>query len=452
MKLPQSIVLGLSLLTVLLAASGCPVPAGPQEPSAALTLLLTAGEELAAGAGIAKAQVIQPSAIARLDVVLDEVLIARNTSDGPIFESVFTGPTTLDLKSLLGLSEVLDTARVPLGTYSSLELVFSSATLYLASAPSVALTNVSFFDNGRIRVPVDLVIANESEGMLLLDLGGIHLTQLDAGDYVLTPEIAVSKPQTPVPSQAIGRIQQLDLAAGQLVLGRKNTSVTVDFVDARIFRRNDFDTPTGSSSTLRVGDEYLALGTLGQSGALIADLLVQLDDDGDDDSEGEGDDDSEGEGDDDSEGEGDDDSEGEGDDDSEGEGDDDSEGEGDDDSEGEGDDDSEGEGDDDSDDNNGDAQEQTIRLAPAVNLGAAKAEVEYEVRSDRRKLKFEVERLGGFARLAFLVDGVEVGQRDLAAGRVELELDSRFRSVPVVTASTQLAVIDTFSGVVLFSR
>jgi len=275
-----------SMFLAMFALTGCPGPQPQDEVKSEVSVLFTASELAAA----AKAYVVPAGDIARLLVSVDDVMLTP-AGDAGIPVSVLGAPQVVDLKELLGVAALLNRPEIPVGTYSNMQLLLSSATLYLTSAPDTAITAVSMPDNGIFDVPVDITIVEGEQNKVLVDLGGITLVELNDGSYELTPDFQVRVPDAaePIPARSSGEVKQLDLVNGFYVAERHDALVTVYFSNAVIYLPSDGTSPTGVPEDIFVGDHVLAYGTLSADGAVDAAVVIILrgdDDHGGDDGHG----------------------------------------------------------------------------------------------------------------------------------------------------------------------
>ena len=97
--------------------------------------------------------------------------------------------------------------------------------------------------------------------------------------------------------------------------------------------------------------------------------------------------------------------------------------------------------------------DRTRLTIPLVRTGVepiAQGRAKYEVRSDRRKLNIEVEKVLDAAAVEFFVNGQSVGTRPIVLGTAELELSTQDgANPPVVTQTSKIRVKNAETGAVI---
>ncbi len=266
----------LAAFVAALALSGCPLPEDNPQDGAKLTMLLAADD----GAFTAtkdlgnKARVVQQSEIASLFVNVDEIRLRRTIEGGSEQVTVFADPIQINLLDLVGVNDVLDSAVVPVGSYTEVQLLLSTPRLTLASDPATVLENIALLDGGNLTVASSFTATENGTGLLVLQLGSISLVSLDDGSFQLVPDLKVDLFDSSVEAQAIGVISSIDAAASTFVLKRDAAELTVSFDGASIFKPSDFDSPSGSAADLVVGLKVFASGNLSVDGNLLGDIVV----------------------------------------------------------------------------------------------------------------------------------------------------------------------------------
>ncbi len=177
---------------------------------------------------------------------------------------------------MLGVAEVFATANVPEGVYTGVTLVLSDPRLVFADAPGMVITDVALPEAGRLFVPVEFVVLTGGEGLLVLDLGGIRVFALETGGHSFEPDLQVVLDAAAVTANAVGRIDDVRPDRGVFRLESESMEVEVDFLTAVIFMPGDFEAPSGTAYDLVEDADVLALGTLGQDGTLMAQVIVVL--------------------------------------------------------------------------------------------------------------------------------------------------------------------------------
>ncbi len=266
----------LAAFVAALALSGCPLPEDNPRDGAKLTMLLAADD----GAFTTtkdlgnKARVVQQGEIDSLFVNVDEIRLRRTIEGGSEQVTVFADPIQINLLDLVGVNDVLDSAVVPVGSYTEVQLLLSTPRLTLASDPATVIENISLLDGGNLTVASSFTATENGTGLLVLQLGSISLVSLDDGSFQLVPDLQVDLFDSSVEAQAIGIIRSVDAAASTFVLKRDAAELTVSFDGASIFKPSDFDSPSGSAADLVAGLKVFASGNLSVDGNLLSDIVV----------------------------------------------------------------------------------------------------------------------------------------------------------------------------------
>lgn len=208
-----------------------------------------------------------------LVVTIDEILLAQETDDGVQQVSIFSDTIQVDLITLQGFPEVIDSALIPVGSYSSVTLVISDATLLLAGPPPVFSEDVVLPDGGRFTFAVDFVVALDQEGILQLDVGAINIIQTGPSEFEFIPDFQVDVSLDQVAVQVQGEIVSVDLVANTFVLSRDDINLVIEFSTAAIFLPDDLDVATGIAADLTPGAEVLVVGTLSADETVSADTV-----------------------------------------------------------------------------------------------------------------------------------------------------------------------------------
>jgi len=266
----------LAVVVAATALTGCPLPEDNPQDGAKLTMLLAADDgafTTAKNLGN-KARVVQQSEIDSLFVNVDEIRLRRTIEGGSEQVTVFADPIQINLLDLVGVNDVLDSAVVPVGSYTEVEMLLSTPRLTLASDPATVIENISLLDGGNLTVASSFTATENGTGLLVLQLGSISLVSLDDGSFQLVPDLQVDLFDSSVEAQAIGIISSIDASASTFVLKRDAAALTVSFDGASIFKPSDFDSPTGSATDLVVGLKVFASGNLSVDGNLLGDIVV----------------------------------------------------------------------------------------------------------------------------------------------------------------------------------
>jgi hypothetical protein len=276
--------LGLGVLAAVLAA-GCPASQNPTaRTGSSMSLLFTSGSSAQSGAlpSGAKAAVVPIEEILSLKITIQSIGLIGEMydTDGPVV--IVDQPFDVDLVSLLDINELIESAEIPPGNYSGALIQFSDPMLELAGDPGNIILDIMLPDNGFFLIPAAFTAVENEAGLLVFDLGGITLIELDGGGYQLVPDLSVDLFDTSLIGQAVGEIDEIDRDQQLLVLEKHDMRLTVDYAGAVIFLPDDFTTPTGTPDDLNVGQEVFVFGSINFDGSIAAATIVILDDDDDD--------------------------------------------------------------------------------------------------------------------------------------------------------------------------
>jgi len=267
----KSLSLYLTILSAsLFALTGCPQLQQALEPSADLTLLLAADDSgsSAKSSVIPKARVVQLDELESLTVTVDEIALERVTDTGTEEVVILSTPFDLNLLDILNMRDLIDSAAVPEGVYTGAILSLSNAMAVFSSDPAT-IVPVDLLDGGTLRVPTEFEAVENGEGLLVFDLGGITLVELDAGGFQLVPDLQVGLFAS-VQAQARGEIKKVDRDEETIVIEKRRARILVDVSQAVIFLPEDFDTPTGAIEDLAEDMDVLVIGTLNFDGSIAA--------------------------------------------------------------------------------------------------------------------------------------------------------------------------------------
>jgi hypothetical protein len=272
----------LSIVMVALVASltGCPQPAEeePAEEAGAITIVLSS-DEAPLKSGELNLKVYEKARIVRLDeleslvVSVDEIQLTRQLNGGSETLTVFDEAFDLDLLNVMGVYEVLHSADIPPGLFVEATLILSNARVEFADNPGT-LVPVDMLDGGVLTVPVEFTNEEGEEALLILDLGGLNLTELEAGGYQLIPDLWVDLLATNIPAQVIGQIARIHHEYDELVVEKNDRRIEVNFANAIVFLPEDFDVPTGSHDDLEVEQKVFVYGLLDYTGLMHAHVIV----------------------------------------------------------------------------------------------------------------------------------------------------------------------------------
>ncbi len=272
---------GLSVL-VLILATGCPAPsesAQRQAMPSTMSLLFTAGSSAQGASQIAgaKARVVPIEEMLSLNITIKSIGLIGEMYDteGPV--TIVDEAFDVELLGLLDISELIEAAEVPPGVYSGALVQFCEPMLVLADDPGTVISDVALPDDGFFQIPASFMAVENEAGLLVFDLGGITLIELDGGGYQLIPTLSVDLFDSSLIGQAIGEIHEVDQDQELLVLKKRDMRLIVDFSEASIFLPEDFDTPTGTPEDLMEGQEIFVFGAINFDGSLTASAIVILD-------------------------------------------------------------------------------------------------------------------------------------------------------------------------------
>ena len=286
-KFTGTLLLTLSI-TILLSLSGCPPP--PQER--AMFLVST---DLDPAAKVAAGEVDTEN-IASLMVTLTEISLdhvngppaAEEEGEGEIAEEgeanagnkivVFSGSVDLELRDLIGVSELISNADIPAGRYTKIRLSIEDPHMTLVSDPDTVITDIQTTANGRLYVSSHFEVPEGQDSLILLDFQGLHLVQTGNGGYVWTPQLRAEISVEPADVQVQGQVESLDTEADTLSLLTDSGSeaVQVAYAGAAIYLPEDTDTPTGTEADLSAGTSVIVEGTLSVSGDITATAIWVL--------------------------------------------------------------------------------------------------------------------------------------------------------------------------------
>lgn len=286
-KFTGTLLLTLSI-TILLSLSGCPPP--PQER--AMFLVST---DLDPAAKVAAGEV-DTEDIASLMVTLTEISLdhvngppaAEDEGEGEIAEEgeadarnkivVFSGSTDLELRDLIGVSELISNADIPAGRYTKIRLSIEDPRMTLVSDPDTVITDIQTTANGRLYVSSNFEVPEGQDSLILLDFQGLHLVQTGNGGYVWTPQLRAEISVELADVQVQGQVESVDTEADTLSLlpDSGSEAVQVAYAGAAIYLPEDTDTPTGTEADLTAATRVIVEGDLSVSGNITATAIWLL--------------------------------------------------------------------------------------------------------------------------------------------------------------------------------
>jgi len=269
---------------VLLGLPGCPC-----QPKGHVSVLLSGGLDVGDKVESAKLGDISLDAIASLVVTLTEISLDRSDDSEPEGEEgeegdgnngaskvvLFSGAVDIDLRDLIGVSQLISTADVPAGTYTKIRLSIENPRMTLVLAPDVVITDIQTTANGRLFVSSTFEIPEGQDSLILLDLQGLHLVETGSGKFVWTPQLRAEISVEPANVQVQGQIDSVDEAADTLMLLPDTSAelVLVHYAGAVIFLATDTDTPTGTEAALAPGVQVIIQGELTVTGEVNAEVI-----------------------------------------------------------------------------------------------------------------------------------------------------------------------------------
>ncbi|NLV44228.1 MAG: DUF4382 domain-containing protein [Candidatus Hydrogenedentes bacterium] len=288
-KFTTALLLTLSI-TILLSLSGCPPP--PQERA-----MFLVSADLDPAAKVAPGEV-DTEDIASLMVTLTEISLdhvngppaAVDEGEGEIAEEgeadedaenkiiVFSGSMDLELRDLVGVSELISNADIPAGRYTKIRLSIEDPHMTLVSDPDTVITDIQTTANGRLYVSSHFEVPEGQDSLILLDFQGLHLVQTGNGGYVWTPQLRAEISVEPADVQVQGQVESLDTEADTLSLLPDSGSEAVQgaYAGAAIYLPEDTDIPTGTEARLSAGTRVIVEGDLSVSGDITATTIWVL--------------------------------------------------------------------------------------------------------------------------------------------------------------------------------
>lgn len=285
-KITGALLLVLSM-TLLLGLSGCPCPEKGQA-----TFLVSA--DLDPAVKVAPGEVATDD-IASLVVTLTEISLdyanagtttpaeGETAEEGEAEESevdedagnkiiVFSGSMDLELRDLIGVSELISNADIPAGKYTKIRLSIEDPRMTLVSDPETIITDIQTTANGRLYVSSNFEVPEGQDSLILLDFQGLHLVQTGNGGYVWTPQLRAEISVEPAAIQVQGTIESVDIEADTLLLlpDSGSEAVQVGYAGAAIYLPDDTDTPTGTEEALTAGTAVIIEGDLDVYGEITA--------------------------------------------------------------------------------------------------------------------------------------------------------------------------------------
>lgn len=266
-------------IMMLWGLSGCPPP--PQETK--VTVLVSGDLNPDAKAAVKKSNDVLTEDIESLLVTVTEISLDQaNTSELSADEGeedvdtnkivVFSGSVDLEMRDLIGVSELISEADVPAGQYTKIRLAIENPRLTLVSDPATVITDIQTTANGHLFVSESFEVPADQDSLILLDFQGLHLVKTGNGKYVWTPQLRAEISVEAADVQVQGAIDSVDADADTLMLlpDSGSDAVLVDYAAAAIYLPDDSDTATGTEADLVTGAAVIVEGELSVSGEITA--------------------------------------------------------------------------------------------------------------------------------------------------------------------------------------
>ena len=279
MKMKMNGITALSLSALMLwGLSGCQPP--PQERVA----VLVSGDLEPDNKSVDKKNNndVYTEDIESLQVTLTEIVLDQaNTpplSPGEGEEAaggkivVFSGSVDLEMRDLIGVSELISEADIPAGRYTKIRLAIENPRLTLVSDPETVITDIQTTANGHLFVSEEFEVPAGQDSLILLDFQGLHLVKTGNGKYVWTPQLRAEISVEAADVQVQGAIESVDTEADTLMLlpDSGTEALPVDYAAAAIYLPDDTDTATGTEADLVPGTAVIVEGELSVSGEITA--------------------------------------------------------------------------------------------------------------------------------------------------------------------------------------
>jgi len=256
----------------LLATSLASCPTAPPPGAGNLRIVVTTG---IAGAESTKGL----SPIAEDEIIGLEVTIQRVTllgSSGTEDVVVLSQPAVINLVEMAGMSRLVADIMADEGTYSGASVVLSNASLTLSSDPANPMA-LALPPSGTYTIAFPFEVLPDSDGILMLDFGGLGLFLDDQNAIVFEPVPNLAL-RSQVPDVRIeGQVSALDRSGLTFSLGARGTSYTVGFSNSSIYKVGDLEVPTGSPEDLENGQTVAVQGTLGSTVSISPSKIEILD-------------------------------------------------------------------------------------------------------------------------------------------------------------------------------
>lgn len=277
------------MLASLASLSGCPQLVPVPANTRAITLITT-GDGSKQGGGSVNLSEIERLELTITDISLDYA--GNSTGDSPDSDfdgskvTVFSGARKVNLLDLIGVSEILSEMEVPAGPYTQIRMSIADPRLYLASDPETAITDVELTTSNRIFVSKSFELLEGRDNLIVLNLGGIALQDVEDGGFALTPQLDTESANTNTAATLRGAISAVDTESDQMTVGLEEGSIDIAYSEGTTIAlpSDPPDAPSGTEMNLVVGQTVSIMGTLMLDGSLAADAIRILDND-----EGEGD-------------------------------------------------------------------------------------------------------------------------------------------------------------------
>jgi hypothetical protein len=184
--------------------------------------------------------------------------------------TVYQGSMDVELKNLVGVSEVLSSTEIPAGVYNQIRLSIENPRMTLVDSSKAVYTNIHLTANSRLFITEKFELPG-GEVILQLDFAGVKIVEQGNGDYTWTPQLEAELTIVAIETTSEGTVASLDLGNNQFTL--QESGVVVDFSGAVIYRD---DSSVGDATDLADGQTVQVHGLLYSSGVLMADEVYIL--------------------------------------------------------------------------------------------------------------------------------------------------------------------------------
>jgi uncharacterized protein DUF4382 len=284
------------LCAMLVLATGCPILDGTTKVTAVLSADLGATKALDGEPLIANGDLVALEEIESLTLTVTQIVLVpiddveeegepeepEDPEKAAVPDShvlIFDGSMDVDLKDLVGVSEVISSSVIPADVYGQLRLSIENPRLvFVGGDPENPVTDVHLTASGRVFFTQEFEIVEGQNSLLIIDLGGIHLVENGNGGYVLTPQLTADITVADANVMAMGTVVAVDTEGKVLTLDIADGSgeVEVDYSAAQIYLPTDVpDVPSGAEAdlVLAIGGIVDVAGPIDVSGNITANTI-----------------------------------------------------------------------------------------------------------------------------------------------------------------------------------